>query len=68
MPFDYVLQEEETTRGMTLEQHQALAQRYLNPDGMIYLVVGDAATQMAPLGSLGMGNPIQLDVNGNPVR
>ena len=68
MPFDYVLQEEQTTRGMTLEQHQALAQRYLNPDGMIYLVVGDAATQMAPLGSLGMGSPIQLDVNGNPVR
>lgn len=68
MPFDYVLQEEEITRGMTLEQHQALAQQYLNPDRMIFLVVGDAATQMTPLGSLGMGNPIQLDVNGNAVR
>jgi len=40
----------------------------LNPDQMIYLVVGDAATQMAPLRALGLGNPVQLDVNGNPVR
>ena len=67
-PVDYVLQEEQTTRGMTLERHQALAQQYLNPDRMIYLVAGDAATQMAPLRGLGFGSPIQLDVNGNPVR
>ena len=67
-PVDYVLQEEQATRGMTLEQHQALAQQYLNPDRMIYLVVGDAATQMAPLRGLGFGSPIQLDANGNPVR
>ncbi|MCG6955774.1 MAG: insulinase family protein [Gemmatimonadetes bacterium] len=68
LPFDYVRQEEETTRGMTLAEHKDLAQRFLNPDGLIYLVVGDAATQLAPLRSLGLGNPIMLDLNGDPVQ
>lgn len=67
-PFDYVLQEEQTTRNMTLERHRELAQEYLHPDRMIYLVVGDAATQMAPLRGLGLGDPVLMDVNGNPVR
>lgn len=67
LPFDYVLQEEQTVRDMTLERHRELAQRYLDPNRMIYLVVGDAATQLAPLSDLGLGNPILLDVDGNPV-
>ena len=53
---------------MTLERHREMAQQLLDPDGMIYLVVGDAATQMNQLRGLGLGDPIQLDVNGNPVR
>jgi zinc protease len=67
-PFDYVLEEEQTTRDMTLDRHRELAQEYLDPSHMIYLVVGDAATQMAPLRALGLGGPVQLDVSGNPVR
>jgi zinc protease len=66
-PFDYVLQEEQVTREMTLERHQELAQQLLDPGRTIYLVVGDAATQMNQLRGLGLGDPIQLDVNGNPV-
>jgi zinc protease len=66
-PFDYVLQEEQETREMTLERHRELAQQLLDPGRMIYLVVGDAATQMNQLRGLGLGDPIQLDVNGNPV-
>jgi len=67
-PFDYVLQEEQVTRNMTLERHRELAQTYLDPDHMIYLVVGDAATQLPQLRGLGFGNPILLDLDGNPVR
>jgi len=67
-PYDYVLQEEQETRNMTLAGHQELAQKYLQPDRMVYLVVGDAATQMPQLRGLGLGNPIQLDIDGNPVR
>ncbi|MGD8726446.1 MAG: pitrilysin family protein [Gemmatimonadales bacterium] len=68
LPFDYVAQEEAVIRGMTLEQHRELAQRLIDIDHMIYLVVGDAETQLRPLQRLGFGTPVQLDVDGNPVR
>ncbi len=68
LPFDYVGQEEAIVRGMTIDRHRELAQRYLDPDRMIYLVVGDAATQFDALRGLGLGDPILLDVNGRPVR
>ncbi len=45
LPADYIKQQEEITRNMTLEQHKALAQKYLTTEKMAYLVVGDAATQ-----------------------
>lgn len=67
-PEDYVMEEEAVTRDMTLDQHQALAQEYLHPDRMIYLVVGDAATQLPALRGLGLGEPILLDVHGSPVQ
>jgi zinc protease len=68
LPFDYVAQEEGTVRSMTLDRHRELAQQYLDVDRMIYLVVGDAATQLDVLRGLGLGNPILLDVNGRRVQ
>jgi zinc protease len=61
LPDDYVKKEEEIATGMTLEQHRDLAQKYIQPDKMIYLVVGDAATQMKELKKLGLGDPILID-------
>ena len=66
-PADYIRQQEETIRGMTPEQHRALAQRHIHPDRMVYLVVGDAATQLESLQQLGLGAPILLDVAGRPL-
>ena len=60
-PDDYIKKEEEIATGMTLEQHSELAQKYIQPDKMIYLVVGDAATQMKELKKLGLGDPILID-------
>ena len=57
LPLDYVKKEEDVLRNMTLEQHQEIAQKYLNPDEMIYVVVGDAETLMEPLSELGLGEP-----------
>jgi zinc protease len=53
---------------MTLEQHRALARQYLDPDHMIYLVVGDARTQLPRVRQLGLGTPVVLDASGGPVR
>ncbi|MGH7452663.1 MAG: M16 family metallopeptidase, partial [bacterium] len=68
LPFDYIKQQEKIILDMTKDRHQALARQYLDPDKMIYLVVGDAATQLEGLKQLGLGDPILLDKDGNPVN
>ncbi len=68
LPFDYAKRDENLLRSMTLEEHKAIAQKYINPEAMIYLFVGDAATQMEKLKQLGFGDPILLDREGNPVK
>ena len=67
-PFDYIKDQEETVRNMSVEDHNALAKKLIRPDEMIYLVVGDAATQLEGMKSLGFGDPILLDADGNPVQ
>ena len=59
-PVDYIRNNEKVIKDMTLEHHQKLAEKYIHPDKMIYLVVGDAETQMEQLKSLGFGDPILL--------
>jgi len=44
-----------------VEEHKAIAEKYIVPDRMYYLVVGDAATQLKPLETLGMGKPVLLN-------
>jgi len=61
IPEDFIKKEEEIVREMTLERHKKLAQEYINPGRMIYLVVGDAATQMKGLEKLGFGKPILIE-------
>lgn len=61
LPVDYILQEEESLRNLSLEQHKALARKYIDPSKMIYLIVGDAETQLEELKSIGLGDPILLN-------
>jgi len=58
---DYAKQREAVVKAMTVEDIKALAEKYLNPEKMIYLVVGDAATQMSKLEGLGFGKPELLN-------
>ncbi len=66
-PADYALQREQVVRDMTIEQARALAEAYLEPSSMIWLVVGDARTQLPRLRALGLGEPVLLDRDGRPV-
>ena len=68
LPFDYIKDQEDVVRNMTVESHNALTKKYIRPDEMIYLVVGDAATQLEGMKSLGFGDPILLDTDGNTVE
>lgn len=63
---DYVLRQEQTVREMTVERVRDLADRHLGGE-MIWLVVGDAATQLGRLEALGLGTPVVLDRSGRPV-
>jgi len=58
---DYVKERADIINGMTVEKISALAEKYANPDKMIYLVVGDAETQMDRLTQLGYGEPVLLN-------
>ena len=57
LPFDYVKQEEAFIKGLDFDAHKELAQKYIVPDKMYYVVVGDAETQMPPLKEVGFGDP-----------
>jgi zinc protease len=58
LPFDYVKDEQATIRNMTLEQHKELAQKYIKPDHMYYIIAGDAETQAEPLKKMNFGKQI----------
>ena len=66
-PADFVLQREQIVRDMTIEGIQALAETYLDPERMVWLVVGDARTQLPRLRALGLGEPTMLDRDGQPI-
>ena len=61
LPADYLTREAAVIDAMTVEQIQALASRYLTTDHMIYVVVGDAATQASRLEALGYGAPVMMN-------
>ena len=65
LPVDYIKTQEDFVRALTIENHKKLAEKYIHPDNMVYLVVGDAETQLKSLSKLGFGKPILLDKTGN---
>ncbi len=65
---DYVLRREQVVRDMDVAAIQALASRYLDPSRMVWLVVGDARTQLPRLRALGLGEPTLLDRDGRRVN
>lgn len=58
---DYPKQHADIVKALTVEEIKALAKKYIHPDKMIYLVVGDATTQLDKLKRLGFGKPIVLN-------
>jgi zinc protease len=60
-PEDYIKKEETVMKNMTVEEHRLITDKYIIPDRMYYVVVGDAATQMKPLEKIGFGKPVLID-------
>ena len=60
LPEDYIKQEDNVMKNMTVEDSKAIAEKYILPNKMICVVVGDAATQAKPLEKIGFGNPVLI--------
>lgn len=60
LPVDYIREQEKIVSDMTLDQHKALAEKYIDPSRMYYVIAGDAATQMEKLEKIGFGKPEQV--------
>jgi len=67
-PLDYFKQEEETIKNMTLDEAKSIIATDMNPNELIWLVLGDAKTLLEPLNGLGMGKVIMLDKDGKEIK
>jgi len=61
LPADYVRQEETFVKGLTVEKELELANKYIDPSKMYYVVVGDAKTQLKELEKVGLGKPVLVN-------
>ena len=66
LPPDFLESDQATLLGMTLEDFRAVINTYLDESRMIYLVAGDADTQLGRVAELGYGEPVVLDIYGRP--
>ncbi len=65
---DYVKDRENVVNTMTKERIAALANKYVNPEKMIWLVVGDAETQFDRMKELGYGEPVLLNKRQEKIK
>ena len=59
--YDYVKDREKIVKSITVEEVKRLSEYYLDTHTMIWLVVGDAKTQLPRLKELGFGDPVRLN-------
>ena len=57
----YVKEREAIVQNMTVGQIRNLSQQFLDPNKMIWLIVGDAATQLPRLSALNFGEPVLIN-------
>ena len=66
LPPDFLERDQETLLEMTLDDFREVIETYLDESRMIYVVVGDAETQLERVAELGYGEPVVLDIYGRP--
>ena len=58
LPADYIKREEAFVKELTTDKIIGLANKYIDPARMYYVVAGDAVTQLGPLEKAGLGKPV----------
>ncbi|MEI7423094.1 MAG: pitrilysin family protein [Prolixibacteraceae bacterium] len=60
LPLDYIQKEEAYLKSLTVEKQMEIVNKYIDPNKMYYVVVGDAKTQLDGLEKVGFGKPILI--------
>jgi zinc protease len=68
LPADFAEREQRELLAMELDDFHELIERHLDEDDMIYVVVGDARTQLDRVAGLGLGPATLLDVHGAAIQ
>lgn len=61
-PHDFIKKEEEIIKSMDIEDHLEVTRKYIDPQKMYFIVVGDAETQLEQLEKAGIGKPVLVDM------
>ena len=64
----YMSDREKIVNNMTIERIQELANKYVDPNKMIWFVAGDAKTQLKRMEQLGFGKPVLLNEIEIPIK
>jgi len=64
----YLEEDQEALMEMGSDAFQEVIEEYLKEEDLIYLIVGDAEKQLENVRKLGKGDPIMLDIYGNPIE
>jgi len=67
LPADYIEQQQDYVTTLKLDNIHNNIDKYFDEQSMIYLVVGDAKTQLARMKEFGYGEPILLDIDGEKI-
>ena len=68
LPHDIVEREAAVLEGMSTEDFRQVIREYLDESQMVWVVVGDGATQRDRLTEFGYGEVIELDKLGEPIE
>jgi len=68
LPLDYLKKQQQLVTDMTLPQAKQLITKFIDGGKLVYMITGDAKTQLERLQDLGLGKVIMLDRNGGVVK
>ena len=68
LPLNYIEQDETKLRGMDKAEIKKLIDQYMNPDDLVYVIVGDGQTQLPRLNNTGLGKPVLINKDMENLR
>ncbi len=68
LPDDYWLKYGDNMRTLTESQLSDAAKKFVRPDEIVWIVIGDLSKIEKGIGELGFGEVIKLDANGSPIK